>query len=139
MTAEPRSHRSTAAPRDRLRARSDRAGFQGLERGRWVIISSEAGGTGARGQRHLPAAQHPVTARGVDAGAWHSSQSLGKVLAGQSHPTRADGIAVAFTRPAGPTFVLLFSYGVHRRPLVPPLHVEPRGAPRECQMRFPPS
>ena len=106
--------RSTAAPRDRLRARSDRAGFQGLERGRWVIISSEAGGTGARGQRHLPAAQHPVAARGVDAGAWHSAHSLGKVLAGQSHPTRADGIAVAFTRPAGPAFVLLFSHGVHR-------------------------
>ena len=88
-------------------------GSKGWE-GRWVTISSEAGGTGARGQRHLPAARLPVTARGLDAGAWHSSYCLGKVLAGKSHPTRADGIAEPFTRPVGPAFVLLFSHGVHR-------------------------
>lgn len=62
----------------------------------------------------MPAARHPVTARGLDAGAWYSSHSLGKVLAGKSHPTRADGIAEPFTRPVGPAFALLFSHGVHR-------------------------
>lgn len=89
-------------------------GSKGWEEGGGSQFHPKPGGTGARGQRHLPAARHPVTARGLDAGAWHSSYCLGKVLAGKSHPTRADGIAEPFTRPVGPAFVLLFSHGVHR-------------------------
>lgn len=54
---------STASPRDRLRARSDKAAVQGLGRGQWGQCFIRSLGKGARGQRHFPTEERPITAR----------------------------------------------------------------------------
>lgn len=63
---------STAPPRDPLSARRDRAAVQGLGRavGHYFIRSP---GTGARGQRHFPTEEHPITARGLGISSLQSS------------------------------------------------------------------
>lgn len=54
---------STASPRDGPRAQSDSVAVRGLGRGQWGHSFIRSLGTGARGQRHFPTEERPVTAR----------------------------------------------------------------------------
>lgn len=99
---------STASPRERLRAQSDKAAVQGLGRGQWGQCFIRSLGKGARGQRRFPTEERPLTARrlarrqfprqttGPAKPSYSRSSSCGCIHAGQP-PSSSYGLARGFT------------------------------------------
>lgn len=104
---------SIASPRDWLRAGSDRAAGQGLGRGQRGHCFIRRVGPGARGQRHFPIEERPVTARRLARGQL-AKRPLPKQSPGRAKPSHRRSSSCGCIRAVQPsTVVVRFSQGLH--------------------------